>query len=133
MATQLPQPLTYVYKEVNKGKFKSVRHYEPIKNTCNSLDLTKKVNISKNQNFAKSTPKYWLRTKTGNKWSGYITGLFETDVKDVFWGDINKKQSLVIFKISNDSDLLTIYLFENYYTRELAPILNFINQLQIDN
>lgn len=132
MATQVPQPVTYVYKEVNKGKFKCVRHYEPIENINNPLGLTK-INISKDQSFAKSSPQYWLKIRTGEKWSECLTGLFETCFKDVFWGDINNKQHLVIFKFSNDYDLLTIYFFKNYFTKELDSVLSFMSQHEKKN
>ena len=80
MNTATPQPVTHVYKEVNEGKYKSVKHYEL--QQCNGTPLfSTLINISINQNCAQSMPDYWLKIREGKKWTKYITGLFKTSKK----------------------------------------------------
>lgn len=122
MATQTPQPVTHVYKEVNKGKYKSVKHYEL--QQCNATPIfSTQINISVNQNCAQSMPDYWLRIREGNKWTKYITGLFKTPKKGIYKGDTQKKTNLVIFKFSDNGSLLTIDFYGNFYTTDLNKVI----------
>lgn len=122
MATQTPQPITHVYKEVNEGKYKSVKHYKL--QECNATPIfSTLINISKNQNCAQSMPDFWLRIREGNKWTKYITGLFKTSKKDIYKGDTEKKKNLVIFKFSDDAGTLTIQFYGNFYTNDLRNFL----------
>lgn len=122
MAKYIPQPETYIYKEINQGKFKSVKHFELIKGTENPV-LSTLINISKNQNCAKSMPDYWLRIREGKKWTKYITGLFKSPRKGVYKGDTNRKKNLLIFKFSEDGKRLTIDFYPNYYTNNITRLL----------
>jgi len=106
-------PIIHTYKEINVGKYKSVKHYELIDCTGSTV-LTNIINISLDRQFAKrSNPKYWLKTHNGKKWSLNITGLFETSVKNVLLGDLNKKQHLLIIQETENG--LTVYVYVNYY------------------
>ena len=123
MATQTPQPVIHVYKEVNVGKYKSVKHYEL--QECNDTPIfSTLINISKNQNCAQSMPVYWLKIREGNKWTKYITGLFKTCYKSIFKGDTQRKKNLVIFKFSRDTRTLTIEFFKDYYINDLSKVIS---------
>jgi hypothetical protein len=122
MATQTPQPVTHVYKAINEGKYKSVKHYELLESNKTPL-LSTLINISINQNCAKSMPDYWLRIREGNKWTDYITGLFKTSTKAIYKGDTHKKRNLLIFKFLDNGSMLTIDYYENFYTRDLTTLL----------
>lgn len=126
MATQTPQPVTHIYKEVNKGKHLSVKHFELAEVLNGNSQLSELINISKNRNCAMSMPDYWLKIRQGAKWSKCITGLFKTGNKNLFKGDRDKKQHLLIFKFS-DADILTVFYFKNYYTRDLSDVIKLIN------
>ncbi|WP_242133377.1 hypothetical protein [Aestuariivivens marinum] len=116
------KPITHVYKEINVGKYKSVKHYELIE--CNGTQVfSKLINISKNQNCAQSTPIYWLRIREKNKWTNYVTGLFKTCFPSIYKGDTQRKKNLVIFKFSRDESSLIIDFFKGYYTKDLSNIL----------
>jgi len=123
MAIHIPQPETYIYKEINIGKYKSVKHFELIKGSKNPI-LSTLINISKNQNCAKSMPDYWLRVREGNRWTKYITGLFKSSKKGVFKGDTHRKRNLLIFKFSDNSNRLTIDYYPNYYTNNINKFLS---------
>lgn len=127
MATRTPQPITHVFKEVNKGKYRSTKHFELVEVKNGSTQLSELINLSKNRNFALSMPEYWLKIRQGKKWSRFITGLFKTGNKFIFKGDHNKRQSLIIFSFSNDLETITIYYFKNYYTKDLSNVLPFID------
>jgi len=126
MATQISQPVTHIYKEVNKGKHLSVKHFELTNVLNGNSELSELINISKNRNCAMSMPDYWLKIRQGSKWSKCITGLFKTTKQDLYKGDRDKKQHLLIFKFS-DADILTVFYFKNYYTRDLSDVMQFIN------
>jgi hypothetical protein len=123
MATQTPKPVTHVYKEVNEGKHKTVKHFELLK--CNGTPVfSKLINISINQNCAQSMPIFWLKIREGNKWTKYITGLFKTQFPSIYKGDTDKKKNLVIFKFSSDKSTLIIECFKDYYTNDLSKVIS---------
>lgn len=126
MATQIPQPIIQVYKEVNIGKYKSVKHYELLETNFKPI-LSELLNISKDRNCALSTPEYWLKHRLNNKWSTCLTGLFKTPKNNVFKGDLQKRKHLVLFKYSQTDNTLTVFTFENYYTRDLSNVWHFLN------
>lgn len=121
-------PVTYIFKEINIGRYTSVKHYEleTFNGTTNKLSTL--LNVSKNRNCAQSTPYYWLKKKDGKKWSGWLTGLFKTSTKNIFRGDLDKKKHLLLFKFSNNAETLTVYYFENYFTRDLSNVLHYTTE-----
>lgn len=127
MATQFQTPKIYAYREINTGKYKTTRHYQ-LEHKENVLNQpSKRLNISENRKFAISKPDFWVKTHDGEKWSkNMLTGLFPTTSNDTYYGDINKRQHLLIFHFLDDDDLLFIYLFENFYTRNLTQVLEYI-------
>lgn len=121
MATQTPKPVTHVYREINQGKYKSVKHYE-LKESSSVQLLSSLINISKNQNCAKSMPDFWLRLREGNKWGKYITGLFKTSKNLTYKGDTEKKRNLLVFKFSDNAQTLIIDFYQNYHTNDLNKV-----------
>ncbi len=130
MATQhTPIPVTHIYKEVIKRKYKSTKHFELVEVKSGKSQLSEIINLSKNRKFAKSNPDYWLKTRQDNKWSKKaLTGLFKTNRRFVYKGDENHRQHLILFKFSDDAETLTIYYFKNYFTGDLSKVLPFINE-----
>lgn len=125
MATQR-KPIIHIYKEVNKGKYRSVKHFELVVVTNGKPQLSKLLNISKNRNCALSMPVFWLKIRQGNKWSKCITGLFKTDFKSIYKGDVNKRTHLLVFKFNDEVNTLTVYYFRDYFTNNLSRILPLI-------
>lgn len=124
-----PTPTIHIFEEINAGKYSSVRHYLIERTLYGESLLTNHVNISENQKFAKSNPDYWLKVKPDKKWSDNITGLFPTNFKGVYCGDINKRQHLLIFVFSEERDFLTILYYKNFYTKEIDRlIMDFLNK-----
>ncbi len=129
MNTYIPKPLVCVFAEVNKGKHRTVRHYDPIMGNTNKGIFSDLINISNNRAFAKSSPKYWVKCREGNKWGSPVTGLFKTEFDNIFVGDIDHKTNLLVMKFSDDGSTITAYLYQNYYTRDLKELLRRINKL----
>jgi hypothetical protein len=124
METQ-PTPVTHIFKEINKGKYATVKHYElaEVKNGESLLEST--VQIANNRAFAKSKPMYWFTHRKNNKWvTPRLTGLFPTDKPNVFNGDIDNKTNLLFFIIDEVSGTLTVYYYKEYFTYEIESILN---------
>lgn len=129
MATQFKISNLYIYKEINVGKFKTTRHYQ-LENQNRPLQhLSKLLNVSENRKFAKSNPVYWLKNHNGEKWNDRaLTGMFPTKQKDIYYGDINKRQHLLLFRFTDSLDMLIVYYFENYYTRDIPSLIDTINK-----
>lgn len=127
MATQLQKPVTHIFKEINEGKYRSVKHYELVEVVNGNSLLSNQLNISKNRNCALSMPDFWLKIRQGKKWSNCITGLFKTGKSSIYKGDVNKRKHLLIFKF-NDEVTLTVYYFKNYFTNDLSRVLPLIDQ-----
>ncbi len=128
MAAHSLIPVIHIFKEVNKGKYKSVSHFEieEVKNG-NSL-LSDKLNLSKNRNFALSMPLYWLKIREGTKWSKCITGLFKTSKTNLFKGDHDKKKHLLLFEFTDNNETLKVFYFQNYFTTDLSKVLPQITE-----
>lgn len=127
MATQIPNPIFHVYGEINEGKYKTVKHYELAHIINGEQYLPDIINISIDRSFAKSSPKYWLKFKTGNRWGKCETGLFKTDYKNIYSGDLNKKQHLLIFWLSDNAESIQIEYYNDYFTHDLSNILSRFN------
>lgn len=128
MVTVKIQPVVHVYKEINEGKYKSVRHYE-LKDVQNGKNqLTELINISKDRGFAKSMPDYWLKLKEGKKWGANLTGLFKTTYKGIYIGDTQKKKNLIVFQFPEDEGKLVVHVFTGYYTTDLTTVLPILEQ-----
>ncbi len=126
MATQTPTPVIHVFKEINEGKYKSVKHYELQEVINGTTLLSNQINISKNRKCALSIPDYWLKIKQGKNWSRCLTGLFKTGVSLIYKGDINHKKHLVLFKFSSNASTQTIHYYKGYYTKDLSKTLPVI-------
>ncbi len=122
MATHIPTPKTFSF-EVLKT-FKTTRHYAPIIPTNHGI-LSQPINISKDQGFAKSSPDYWLKIRNKNKWSDNVTGLFHTGKSMFYYGDLNNKKDTLLFRFHSNGNL-TIYLFKDYFTKDINLILRTI-------
>lgn len=136
MSNQKEKPVIHLFKEINNGKFKSVKHYELLEVQNGRPQLSQLINISKDRNCAKSKPNYWLKIRLMNKWSNPITGLFKTAVNGyTYSGDLENKTHLVIFKFSKDAATLRIYIYNNHFPfdRKLHPttIANKINSIPL--
>lgn len=125
MATQ---PIKHVYTEINKGKYKSVKHFELVEVLNGKPQLSKLLNLSKNQNCALSIPDYWLKARQDNKWSKCITGLFKTNIKNIYKGDVDKRKHLLLFKYNVECRELIVNYFKNYYTDDLNSVLTYIRE-----
>ena len=119
-------PTTYIFKEINIGRYTSVKHFELVSCDGTTNELSTHLNISENRNCAQSTPDYWLKKKDGKKWSKCLTGLFKTSSKQTFRGDLQKKKHLLLFRFLDDGQTLKILFFKDYYTRDLTIVLPLI-------
>ncbi|CAM4091972.1 hypothetical protein [Gillisia limnaea] len=123
MAT-IPTPTVHSYIEINHGKFAEVKHYELKEVTNGNPILSNLINVSKNRNFARSNPDYWLKIREGKKWiNPALTGLFKTSTPLIYYGDHNDKKNLIIVRFSANAEEVIIYYFKDYYTRDLKPLI----------
>jgi len=127
MVTQTT-PIIHTFKEINVGKYTWVKHYE-LKEVINGKSLlSNSINISKDRQFSRANPDYWLKKRIGNKWSGYITGLFKTTYKNIYKGDIDNKKHLVIFKFSDDESIVTIAIYQHYFSNDLNHLFTIFDK-----
>jgi hypothetical protein len=122
-----PEPIIHVFKEFNEGKYKAVKHYELQDVSKGTTLLSNQIHVSVNRNYAQSIPEYWLKIRESKKWSNCITGLFKTKEENLFYGDINKRKHLLLFRFSLNARTLTVYYFTDYYTEDLSKVLPLLN------
>mgnify|MGYP003603399936 CR=1 FL=1 len=125
----IPKPTIHVYKEINEGKFKTTKHYEIVEVENGTQKLSDLINVIVNRGFAKSAPDFWLKIRIGKRWENF-TGLFKTSTPGLYFGDkgnSNRKEDLLIIKLSNDERDIIVYYFKNYYTANLSGVLKTIN------
>lgn len=121
-----PTPTVHYFREVNPGKFSSVKHFELYKVENGTSLLSEKINLSNDRQCARSSPDYWLKIREDSKWSKPVTGLFKTSIENIYYGDCNFKRHLIILKFSTDKSRLTVYFFRNFYTTDLKQVLTSI-------
>jgi hypothetical protein len=122
--TATPTPVTHIYKEINVGKYRTVKHYQLQKLKNGEPQLENIVQLANNRAFAKSKPFYWFTQRNGGKWQKpFITGLFETIIPGIYNGDVNHKNNLLIFQVDEVAETLTIYYYVGFFTYNLDPIL----------
>ncbi len=126
-ATQI-KPAELIYKEINIGKSKSVRYYELVKGNISDTSLTELLRVSNNRFFAKSNPIYWLSIRGLTKWidKPCLTGLFPTSTENQYFGDYNKKESLILFD-AVEPHTLKIQFYKGYYPN-YRTIKEFLKQ-----
>jgi hypothetical protein len=118
MATQ---PVKYVFKATKY--FKTTIHYS-LETSTNNLLITDRLNIFESRGFAKSKPLFWCQERGLKKWiKPNLTGLFPTEKENIFWGCRGKYQHLILFVFSNNKEDLTVYYFNNFFTRNLEPLI----------
>lgn len=125
----IPKPTTHIYKEINEGKYKTTKHYQLVEVENGTQKLTDLINIVVDRGFAKSAPNFWLKIRVGKRWVNF-TGLFKTSSPGLYFadkGNNNRKEDLLIVKLSNYERDLTVYYFKGYYTANLSEVLRFIN------
>ena len=128
-ATATPTPVTHIYKEINVGKNRTVKHFELQQVKNGEPQLRKKVKLSNNRAFAKSKPYYWFGEHNGKKWiKPFLTGLFITPIPNVYNGDAYHKNHLLMFEVDEVEETLTVHYYVDYFTHNIESILNqFIN------
>ena len=125
----IPKPTTHIYKEINEGKYKTTKHYQLVEVENGTQKLTDLINIVVDRGFAKSAPNFWLKIRIGKRWENF-TGLFKTSIPGLYFadkGNNNRKEDLLIVKLSNYERDLTVYYFKGYYTANLSEVLRIIN------
>jgi hypothetical protein len=116
MATQR---IKYEFKATKY--FKTTVHYSLESAQLKPL-LSEKLNISESRNFAKSKPLFWCQERGNNKWITLrLTGFFETE--NVYWGCRGCFQHLIVFVFKDNRESLTVYYYENHFTRNLQPLI----------
>lgn len=130
MASQLKISNIYIYKEVNIGKYKTTRHYQ-LENPNEPLShLSEFLNIFQGKKFTKSRPVYWLKNHNGKKWNARaLTAIFPTGHKEFYFGDLNERQHLLLFRFVDCLDMLVVYYFENFYTNDVTSLIKIIEKL----
>lgn len=104
------------YKEYNEGRYNSVRHYKLEHTSKPTKILTDKLNVGKSRGYAKSHPVFSLKERVNNKWSGQLTGLFESGISEHhFTGDLDSKRHFIICEFSPSLNGLKVIIYPNYY------------------
>lgn len=122
-------PVVHTFKLT--GSSSTVSQYELIKIIGESPKLSKYISISRNRNFVKSEPEYYLSKKEVGDWP-LLIGLHKTNIVEVLIGyreeeDLDVNTLLVRF--NNQDMTVTIYYFEKDYSMDLMQLLPFMKKL----
>ena len=122
-------PIIHVYQEINVGKYATVKHFKFLKAKGGAHQLSKRLNISKNREFAQSSPLFWVKESNGNNWEKKsLTGLFKTGLNGLLRGDVDNKKHLVVFKFNDEVNQLVVYYFKNEFSYDIDLFLLKIKQ-----
>ena len=124
MATAIPIPIIYVYSEIERDKYRYVKHYI-LESVVNGESIfSNKIKIEKYGNKGHNKPDYCLKIRENGKCGRRITGLFETNVRLLYNGDYKPSQSLMLFHFHKEDRKLIIYFFKNFFPRNLKEVIN---------
>lgn len=104
--------------------------YQGIETNPGNSFITELVKVEKFQGFSKAyNLGLYFRIKDQSSWSKstQVTGMWKTTLKETFYGDFrqNQTRTLLIFKISAENQVLTVY----EYPRGYYPNRNVIDLL----
>ena len=117
------KPITYVFKEISKGKNKNIRYYKFLSYNGSANNLGGELSIHKNERWLQSASGYTLKIKEANNLKGCSIDMIKTSTKYIFKGHLNKKKHLLLFRFSTNADIITVYYYENYFTINLASLI----------
>lgn len=129
MSVEIPMPTILKFTEINIGNFKTTKHFDLVYSNTKTPP-TKKAHIVSDRQFARSLPDYWLSYRVGKRWKR-ITGLFKVGKTSYFKGDIgrnNNKVHLIIFKFGDTVRDITIYTFNDYYSKDVESVIDLIKK-----
>ena len=117
------KPITYIFQEINKGKNKSIRYYKFSSHDGSTNNLGRQLGLHKNRKWSQYEYDYTLNIKESKNWNGCLIDMVKTSTKYIFKGHLNKKKHLLLFRFSTNADIITVYYYENYFTRNLAKLI----------
>lgn len=108
--------------------------YQAFENNPKDSFLTEQVKIEKFQGYSKAyNLDLYFRIKDAPSWakSKQITGLWKTSQKGAFYGDFKEGaiKTLLMFKIDDESNELTVYLYPKGYNPHRNTIDLLINRI----
>lgn len=105
--------MIYHFKEVKVNKSSIIYSTNDI--IYNSNVVANEVKIEKYRGFSNSgniNEVYFIKNKKTWKESSYISGLYKTETKDVFYGDSGKpSKNLILFEFLNNKSELKVHYF----------------------
>ena len=125
MAT-IRKPVVMVFEKDQAANFKEVLHFNLIEG---ERLLSQKLNLSINRKFSRAKYTYCLKIRKAGKWSKQITGLFPTHDPELYYGDINEKTNLVLFRFLDNGNKLKVYYFKKFYARRIRDFLKTFMEL----
>lgn len=124
---KIPRPVVHLYDEINPGKYATVRHFQLTETENGKPLLSEYLNIGENRRYARSNPDYWVKEKSGHTWNKKaLTGIWALGEDGFYFGDALRRRHLLIFCFIGRT--LTVYFFENYYTRSPLLVLSKIEE-----
>lgn len=123
-------PIIHVFKEINVGRYATVRHFQLYETFNGSPQLSTLLNISVNRNYALSMPKYWVKERGNNGWvKPHLTGLFPFGTENLFWGDANRKKHLLLFSFDQCENQMIVFYFKNQYSNDFRGFVDIAIRL----
>jgi len=118
------QIIVHFYKVVKVNKCDL--QYQIIDALPNNSPLTERVKVEQFMGFSNlKNVLYYFRLRGATNWKdgNQLTGLFNTEIPNVFRGDQKTAnvRSLILFKFENNRELLTVYCYPlGYYPNQIV-------------
>jgi len=131
---QTIRPIAVYFFEVKKpNKLSTI--YQLVSSDCGRNTFTDLVKLEVDQGFHRAMNLvYQLKLRTSSNWckTRIFTGLRRTQTKGFYYGDIrepNKEKTLLLFRIDENTNSLTVWEFERFYYPSKQTIENLVKTL----
>jgi hypothetical protein len=128
-----PFPTIHIFKRTQY--FSTVNHYELIEAVGENTLLTDQISISKNRNFKKPDPEYYLSPRS-NSFSVNLIGLYTTAIDGILIGYIrknHKKVDTILVQLTDQERTVKIYYFKKYHSKDIRPLLSLLMELSLED
>jgi hypothetical protein len=129
-----PQPKYVYHFAVNKVNKQDTIYKGKESNPTESI-ITELVKVERYQGYSNAyNLGLYFRIKNASSWakSTKLSGLFKTETPGFYYGDIrepNKKKTLLLFKVDEHGETLTVWEFEQLYYPSKKTIENLVKSL----
>jgi hypothetical protein len=130
---RVPYPIMHTFRRTQY--FSTVSHYDLSELIGGNTLLTDQISISRNRNFSKPDPEYYLSPRS-NSFSVNLIGLYTTAIDGILIGYIrknHKKVDTILVQLTDQERTVKIYYFKKYHSKDIRPLLSLLMELSLED